>query len=382
MNCSNPRKIKILHVISTAEMGGAQLSTLRLLSLLNSTQCFDLSLLYGESGPLEEEYLALEKQGIRVIRSPSLCRSFNPFKDLFLIIALIRFLRAKKFDIVHTHCSKPSLIVRFAAFCSGIPGVIHTYHGFGHDYFLNPFLQKLYIILEAWLNKRSSAVIFIAKENLKRAQSCHLVSLSPKNLLIPDCLDFEHLTLETPTHSLSIKAPFIGSVLNFKEQKQPFALLNLFKRISLLYPSAQFILAGNGAGLASCRKYAENLCLSNVQFPGALKDIKAFYSRLTLYVSASRFEGLSMAELECLYLNIPLVIPFRGGITDILKQGEQGFFYPFQDLNIALEYCRRILEGHFVYIPLSPDWLKPYESGTILKSYQELYRRLTRTLPE
>ena len=99
-----------------------------------------------------------------------------------------------------------------------------------------------------------------------------------------------------------------------------------------------------------------------------------FYSHLSLFVSASRFEGLSMAELECLYLKIPMVIPFRGGITGIMKQGEQGFFYPLQDLNTAFEYCRRILDGHFVYIPLSPDWLKPYEYGTLLKAYQKLYK--------
>lgn len=376
MNDSDQQKIKILHVITTAEMGGAQLSTLRLLTLLNSTHRFDISLLYGESGPLEPEYQALEKQKTKVIRNPLLCRSFNPFKDLFLLMNLIHFFRKKKFNLVHTHCSKPSLIVRFAAFCSGIPGIIHTYHGFGHDYFLNPFLQKLYITLEFWLNKKSAAVIFIAKENLQRAESCSLVSLSPKNHLIPDCLDFETLSISPSTTSPPFKIPCMGSVLNFKEQKQPFALLNLFKRISLLYPSAQFILAGEGSGLKSCQEFTKQLNLSNVHFMGVLKDMEKFYSRLTLYVSVSRYEGLSMAELECLYLKIPMVLPFRGGITEIMKQGEQGFFYPLQDLNKALEHCCRILDGNFKYIPLSPDWILPYEAQAIRKTYQELYSSL------
>lgn len=84
-----------------------------------------------------------------------------------------------------------------------------------------------------------------------------------------------------------------------------------------------------------------------------------------------------MAELECLYLKIPMVLPFRGGITEIMKHGEQGLFYPFQDLNKALEHCSRILEGNFVYNSLPPEWILPYESRSILKTYQELYRLLS-----
>lgn len=365
------KKNKILHIITTAEMGGAQLSTLRLLCLLQDSNLFDLHLLYGEAGPLESDYAELREKGIIVIRNPLLCRSFHPMKDFLLFISLILFFRKNRFDLIHTHCSKPSLVARVAALFSGVKAVVHTFHGFGHEYYRNPLLQKLHITLESLLNKKSAALVFVAKENLHRAEHIGLTPFhSPKNHIIPDCLAFEKLSIRSyaPHQELCI-----GSVSNFKDQKQPFLLIELFKKISLLYPQARFLVAGEGKGLSSCRKHAENLNISNIVFLGAVKDMPFFYSRLSLFVSTSRFEGLSMAELECLYLGIPMVIPFRGGITEIMRDGEQGYFYPFGNLVTALSRCREILEGRFTFTPLPPEWMKIYDSGSILKSFLNLY---------
>lgn len=53
----------------------------------------------------------------------------TPIRDARALVELVRYFRAQRFDIVHTHGLKPGLLGRLAARIARVPIVVHTVHG-------------------------------------------------------------------------------------------------------------------------------------------------------------------------------------------------------------------------------------------------------------
>ena len=361
--------MKIAHLLSTLEVGGAQLSTLRLVKELQKNPQFETTLIVGEDGPLRSELEDIRN----VIRLPSLQRSFQPFRDLLCLFQLFFLLKKKSFHVVHTHSSKPSILGRMAALMARTPLILHTYHGFGHDFFKKRRHQILFRGVERIVNKKSSGLVFICEENRERAKTFSLGH--PKNnFVIPDFLSLEKFPKRPQSKRLlPVSNPVIASVLSFKEQKNPFALIALCQKISEHYPNAEFHLIGDGPLLPECKRYALSNELKTIHFPGAVLNIEPHYRSMDLFIGASRFEGLSMAQLECLYFQVPMVITRAGGISTLMEHGKQGFFYSEGNLQEAFLFCDRILCGQFQNIPKEDSFFEPFETTRLTEQYSQLY---------
>jgi len=123
-------KIKVCHIITRLELGGAQQNTLYTVTHLNRDD-FEPSLVTGRGGVLDAEITS--HQEVKQAFVPYLVRSINPVLDLAVFFRILFFLRKEGPDIVHTHSSKAGIIGRWAAFFAGVPVIIHTYHGFGFN---------------------------------------------------------------------------------------------------------------------------------------------------------------------------------------------------------------------------------------------------------
>jgi glycosyltransferase involved in cell wall biosynthesis len=56
--------------------------------------------------------------------------AITPLQDAKAVVEMVRYFRANRFDIVHTHSMKGGLLGRLAARLARVPVVIHTLHGF------------------------------------------------------------------------------------------------------------------------------------------------------------------------------------------------------------------------------------------------------------
>jgi len=364
------KTLNICHIITTSELGGAQLSTYRILKELARQPNLKIFLIYGKKGPLCQEFDNLER--VTVFRFKNLHRKFNPLHDFFALIDITRTLKNNNIHIIHTHSSKASLIGRLAGIYTGIK-IIHTYHGFGHDFFLNKYLRSIYILIEKILNYFSHQLIFICQNNLDQALRLKLVS-KKKSVIIPDTLSLHQL--QSVEHNLKSFDCTVGSVLSFKEQKQPFQMLKLIKMLNAEFTQIHFILIGEGPLLKLTQIKAQELNIKNITFTGAKKDIGKYYQKLNLFIHTSRYEGFSMAQIEALYLKIPIVVTDQGGIRDILEHGKQGFIYKDGDLESAFQYCKIILNGSLVYKPLDKSHFDTWNTPNILEKHLRLYNQL------
>ena len=167
------RKKKILFVITHLELGGAQKQLLSLVRNLDKEK-YSLSLYAGKRGYLINEFL--NTSGLKVTLSVSLVREINPFLDILEFCKLLFFIRKNRFDIVHVHCPKASILGRWAAHFAGLKNIIYTAHGWPFHKFMHPFLYKFYLFLEKLTAKITKKIIVVSKADLKEAVNRNLSS--------------------------------------------------------------------------------------------------------------------------------------------------------------------------------------------------------------
>src|SRR3989304_1967173 len=86
-------KIKIIHIITMLELGGAQENTLFTLKKLNR-EVFAPVLISGTGGILDEEAGTIE--GVKTYFIPELVREINPLKDLIALFKITKILSLEK----------------------------------------------------------------------------------------------------------------------------------------------------------------------------------------------------------------------------------------------------------------------------------------------
>ena len=81
-------------------------------------------------------------------------RSINLIKDLKSFFKIKKIIKEFKPDIVHTHASKSGALGRLAAITSGVPIIVHTFHGHVFHSYFGRLKTKFYIFLERYLAKK------------------------------------------------------------------------------------------------------------------------------------------------------------------------------------------------------------------------------------
>ena len=168
------KKIKVVHIITKLELGGAQENTLYTVEHLDKKK-FDVYLICGKGGILD--YRAIElarKKSLNLYFIKNLIREINPWKDFLALKELIIKLDEIQPDIIHTHSSKAGILGRVSGYFLNLVNnnfanrtkIIHTFHGFGFNKFQASLIKNFYILLEYFIAKVTDKLIFVSKSNM------------------------------------------------------------------------------------------------------------------------------------------------------------------------------------------------------------------------
>ncbi|MDQ6706964.1 MAG: glycosyltransferase, partial [Acidobacteriota bacterium] len=116
--------MKILYLVTRAELGGAQVHVHDLLQGFRDS-C-ELFLGVGEEGYLTEAAAGLN---IPYAVIPELVQPVSPLQDAKALVRIARLIRSFQPDLVHAHTSKAGILGRAAARAMGVPAVFtaHTW---------------------------------------------------------------------------------------------------------------------------------------------------------------------------------------------------------------------------------------------------------------
>lgn len=338
------KPIKILYVITSGEIGGAQTHLYDLISKLDRTH-FQITVACSPSGPLLD---TLTQLAIPVITIPSLKREIDISEDLKTLFTLFRICRRHKFDIMHAHSSKAGFLGRIAAYFARVPVIIFSVHGFAFNPEISPPRKKIYKLLEYLAGKVSRKVICVSRADLD--QSINEGILSARRVLqIANGVDvgkFKHKHSEQLRKELGIPlgALVIGMVARLIPEKGQAIAIEAFSKIAHDYPKSYLLLIGDGPARQDYEQLARSLGLAErVLITGYRTDIPEILAALDVFVFTSQFEAMPYAVLEAMASKKPVVASAVGGITEVITDGESGYLTKPDDSSVVAEKLRILL---------------------------------------
>ncbi|MEK7858912.1 MAG: glycosyltransferase family 4 protein [Elusimicrobiota bacterium] len=379
-------RVKVAHVITRLDLGGAQQNTLYTCRNLDAER-FDVLLIHGEGGLLDSDLASLPEGRPRLRRLSDLVHPLRPFQDLLAFLQLLNLFLSERPDVVHTHSSKAGILGRLAAWAAGVPVIIHTYHGFGFNDYQSAWTKGLYVLAERLSCRAASALVFVSKANWEYAARHRLGDEKRYRLLRSGIKLSDYpakgVDVQKKKASLGLRMhkPLVLSIGNLKPQKNPGDFIAMAQAVNGRYPDAEFMFVGDGP----LRRRLEFQILSSelhgkVLLPGWRRDTAELLACADVFVLTSLWEGLPRALVEAMRSGLPVVCYATDGVRDLVKDGVNGFMLEQGDV---LGLARRVGEllgdeplrqriGKAAAASIGPE----FDIDLMVDTQQRLYREL------
>jgi glycosyltransferase involved in cell wall biosynthesis len=376
-------RLRIVHVITKLELGGAQSNTIYTVSNLNRS-LFDVHLIAGPGGLLDDEVQNLEN--VTVHFCGDLSRPIRPVADYHAYNQLRLLLRELQPDVVHTHSSKGGVLGRLAAAAEHVPVIIHTYHGFGFHRYQNPGVFRLYVAFEREACRRSHHLIFVSKENQKWAEELDLIQKCSTSL-IRSGVEIEPLLKAKRSEELREEwgvprnGKAIGMIACLKSQKDPLTFVDAADQASRKFLNSKFLLFGDGeladavARRAKKMRYPENFL-----HVGWIRNVPTALASLDLMVLTSLWEGLPRVIPEATIAGVPVIASNIDGNREIIFEGRNGVLAePRNPQDFAEKIVDALKDGWEVDPELSRQIQHEFDIREMVHQQEDLYLTLLKS---
>jgi len=254
----------------------------------------------------------------------------------------------------------PDLLFVHGGFvASGIAWVVQRklkrnipYVSSNHGYSTNPWKlvlpirERLAPLSPLTYQHQALAVVTVAhacKENLV----AHGVS-PEKITVVHNGIDPEPPRVDPVSRSsLGIKEneTIIGVLSRLTPFKGVAYLINAFKTVLKTHPTVHLVVAGDGSEANQLKRMARNSGIdSNVHFVGYQTNAQAWLELFDIYALPSLAEFHSIALLEAMRAQKPIVATDVGGNTESVRHGKEALIVPPKDEEAIAEAINQLIE--------------------------------------
>jgi glycosyltransferase involved in cell wall biosynthesis len=292
--------MKVLHVITGLDAGGAELQLAMILRRTRHES--DVVTLYNP-GPVADMITA---QGTTV-RNIGMQRN----TELPALMRLRKLIKDGQYDVVHTHLYRAQIYARPAARLAGTPVVLTTEHSIGETHIerrkMTRSVRALYLSSEMF-SDATIAVSDIVKDRLVRW------GVRPgKVTIIPNGVDTDELGFDAEARE-RVRAQFgisphtyvIGALGRLDPNKR--VDLTMEAAAPMLGEKCKILVIGRGEDQPRLEAAAKRLGVTeHVIFGGYQSDTTAMLAAFDLYVAASLQETFGLSVLEALASGLPVL---------------------------------------------------------------------------
>ncbi len=376
-------KIKVLHIITELELGGAQLFTLKTVKELNKDK-FETYLISNCKGILNPDVKKYTKN-FNCIKT--LIREISPIKDFLTLISLLRQIRNIKPHIVHTHSSKAGILGRLAAFLAGVPIIIHTVHGFAFSPFHSRVRRNFYIFLEKFAAKITSHLIFVSEANREEALKLKILKKKENSSIIRSIVGLDKF-YNNREKKEDLRKKFniphdkkiVGGVFCFKPQKDPIGFIKIANLVLRQRDDVLFIIAGDGyVRSAMLEKIKEYKVEDKIRFLGWVKNPEELIPAFDVLLLPSLWEGLPQVAVQSIVSQVPVVASAANGTKDIIKNSKNGYLFHPKDYQKASELVIKTLDDNNLMENILTESERIYNEfnpNKMIKKQERLYLKL------
>jgi len=295
---SRERKIRVLHLIDSLELGGAQTALLAWLQEHDRSR-FDVHLasIHGRS----QSFFYSRAKELQIPVIPLSPRRWLPLYVFRLPFRLI----VGRYDIVHCHLFASNWLGKPLARLVGVPVVV------SEDQCNDAFRSRsVFVTCVDRFANRFCDQVFAVSRSIRDFLVEHEHVPAEKIRVIPNGLP------ERPTPlPRSFSGKRIGGAGRLVSQKNFDRFLRIASVLQAADPVYEFTVAGDGPMDRTLRRQAEQLGVK-VKWVGAQPTLDRFFKEIDLFLLTSDFEGLPMTVLEALQAGVPVAAMAVDGIKE------------------------------------------------------------------
>lgn len=320
------RKIKIVHIIPTLDLGGAERIAVDLVRYGNH-DLFEFSVVtIVGGGPLEDD--------LRAAGIPYYSLKKITTLGLGMLVELTQLLNRLEPDIVHTHLFGAHLWGQVASMLNRVPIMVASEQNTDVD------LGELRTRVKQLLSYSADTVIAGsgAIRDFLITQG-HIAE--EKIVVVRNAIDTkQYIDLPLPTFGHTLKLLSIGRL---QEQKGHDILIEALTQLHGI--PWELTIVGTGELLDDLSgRAALHHINDRVHFVGAIMDVPGMIAQHDVVVMPSRWEGIGLVVMEGMAAGRPVIASNVGGIPEIIEHGKTGLLVQPENPHAIAEACAWVWE--------------------------------------
>ena len=358
------RSRRVLHVITTMNLGGAEK---QLLILMREQVSLGHEVYISIMKPNPELQGKVNDSGVITL---------SVGMNLSTLMENRRFIKDKNI-VVHAHLPRAELFARIMLLRRGNVFVVtkHNAENYGSG-------TKLGTL--NWL----SALV------LRRAQAIVAISIAVKEFMLAhhqifrnDMRKIEVIYYGAEAKKGVLNRPInrafgfkLGTISRLVSQKNIDIQLEALKTLNDSYSDRPWRLTiiGEGPEKENLTVKARNLGLEKeVEFRGKVQNISEVFLEIDVFLLTSKYEGFGLVLLEAMAFNVPIVASSISAIPEVLDSSYKGLFSPGSSIDLVekIEKCRdQTFRSEMTKV--YKKRLKVFELHKSAKAILDLYERL------
>jgi glycosyltransferase involved in cell wall biosynthesis len=303
--------MRVLHVSQPTEAGVARVVGYLMTDQLRAG--WDVLTACPPDGPLAADARRL---GARLLPWPA-TRQPGPAVPAE-VLRLAGLVRQTRPDLVHLHSSKAGLAGRLAL--RGRVPTIFQPNGWSFQAATGA-LRPAVLAWERYATRWAHRVLHVSQRELTDA---HRLGIRGRGVVVPNGVDLEAFTAQDDVARTAARArlglaggPLVVCVGRLCRQKGQDVLFSAWPQALAAAPAARLVLVGDGPARAALQATAP----PGVLFAGRTDDPRPWYAAADVVVLPSRWEGMSMVQLEAMASARCLLATDVGGVAEALGDG-------------------------------------------------------------
>ncbi len=355
--------MKILHVVNSLQMGGAE-KMVHDLSIAQKKDGLEVNVLMLNDS---KNYLVtnLIQAHVNVICLSKKIGLYNPL----LILLLIPYIR--KYDLIHVHLFPAQYWVGFAKLLSFSKTVLITTEHSTNNRRMNHVILKH---VDRFVYKYCYKYIVSCAEKVKAVMEIKYPKANHVTISNGvDVMKYKNAISYTKQElGLTDKSYILCMVARFAYPKQQDTIV----RALALLPSEFHALFVGGGDVEAVKKVVEELSLNGrVHFLGVRNDVHRILKSADVVLMSSVYEGLSLSSIEGMAVVKPFVASNVDGLRDVVEGA--GLLFKCGDEKDLANVILRLYNDKSMYqtIALSCfERAKEYDLNTMVNKYYEVYK--------
>lgn len=347
--------MRVVHIITRLIVGGAQENTLYNVIDLQEEHGDEVTLVTGPAeGPEGDLFSQASAYQLDISLVPQLRRAVDPRADFAAYRGLVREIRRRKPEVVHTHSSKAGILGRLAAKRCNVPAIVHTIHGLPFHPYERWYRNWSYILAERYCARLTDRILSVANAMTEQALAAKIGRPEQyrtvySGMAVESFLDAGKKRMEV-RQSLGYRPQeiVIGKVARLFELKGHDDIIDAARVVVAAVPTVRFLFVGGGVWRERLQARAQREGLAeHFRFLGLVPPdrIPELLAAMDIVVHASYREGLARVLPQALITGTPVISYDVDGAREVVIPGVTGYLVAPSDIKALGEAMIRLSQN-------------------------------------